>query len=484
MATIADLKVAFSADTKKLQDGIKNAGQTVKNSGKHIETAFGAKGTQAIGSTTSAVINFNRVIQDAPYGLIGIANNIDPLVQSFQGLKASTGSTMGALKSLLTSAFTGPGALITVTSLATTGLLLLSRRMSGAGEAGKKAKAGVEAFTGALEDQIKAINALAYGDSTQDQLKAAENQKRIYESSLAELEKMRDVNQEIDFKTAIAGGNTTALLMAGINKLFGTSINQEEQQKIVTDAINGIKEKILETEGKILGLRLTDNSELNKTLSLEERRLTIAKALEDITGKKTRREQEATQIKVEPLLKNFGGESLKKFLVDNYKVTEEKFVPALEKVNTQFGNITARQAAMIPFQEKLNNQFMSFMEIGTMASNILVSGFANLVQSGQDFADVLKNIGRMLASTALQIALKAFLTGGLGFAGDGFFGKQGGLLGTLGGILFPGASASGMALMNPVPALNGQNITVGGQFVLKGTDLVGSITKTQNSVLR
>ena len=203
-----------------------------------------------------------------------------------------------------------------------------------------------------------------------------------------------------------------------------------------------------------------------------------------ITGKQTTKEQDAFRVALPKGFEALKENELKKFFVDNYRVTEEKFVPALEKVNTQFGNLTARQAAMIPFQEKLNNQFMAFMEIGEMTSNILVSGFANLVQSGQDFADVLKNIGRMLASTALQIALKAFLTGGLGFAGGGFFGKQGGLLGTLGGILFPGANASGMALMNPVPALNGQNITVGGQFVLKGTDLVGSITKTQNSVLR
>ena len=45
------------------------------------------------GQATQALTNFSRVVQDAPFGIIGVANNIDPLIQSFTALKASTGST-------------------------------------------------------------------------------------------------------------------------------------------------------------------------------------------------------------------------------------------------------------------------------------------------------------------------------------------------------------------------------------------------------
>jgi len=56
---------------------------------------------------TQSLINLSRVAQDAPYGFIGIANNINPLLESFQRLKASTGTTGGAMQALK-SALIGP----------------------------------------------------------------------------------------------------------------------------------------------------------------------------------------------------------------------------------------------------------------------------------------------------------------------------------------------------------------------------------------
>lgn len=46
---------------------------------------------------TFALTNLSRVAQDMPYGFLGIANNLNPLLESFQRLKATTGSTSGAL---------------------------------------------------------------------------------------------------------------------------------------------------------------------------------------------------------------------------------------------------------------------------------------------------------------------------------------------------------------------------------------------------
>ena len=47
-----------------------------------------------------ALTNLGRVAQDAPFGFIGIQNNLNPLLESFQRLKTETGSTGGALKAL------------------------------------------------------------------------------------------------------------------------------------------------------------------------------------------------------------------------------------------------------------------------------------------------------------------------------------------------------------------------------------------------
>jgi hypothetical protein len=55
---------------------------------------------QSSGAATNALTNLSRVAQDAPYGFIGIANNLNPLVESFQRLQKETGSTSAAFKAM------------------------------------------------------------------------------------------------------------------------------------------------------------------------------------------------------------------------------------------------------------------------------------------------------------------------------------------------------------------------------------------------
>jgi hypothetical protein len=76
----------------------------------------------AAGGTNTTLINFGRVVQDAPFGIIGIANNIDPLVLSFQNLKRETGSTGGAFKALL-AGLTGPAGIAIGISAVTSALI-------------------------------------------------------------------------------------------------------------------------------------------------------------------------------------------------------------------------------------------------------------------------------------------------------------------------------------------------------------------------
>jgi hypothetical protein len=61
-------------------------------------------------SAAFALTNLGRVAQDAPFGFIGIQNNLNPLLESFARLKAETGSTGAALKAL-GSSLIGPAGL-------------------------------------------------------------------------------------------------------------------------------------------------------------------------------------------------------------------------------------------------------------------------------------------------------------------------------------------------------------------------------------
>jgi hypothetical protein len=94
--------------------------------------------TSSTGQATVAMVNLGRVLQDAPFGFIGIANNLNPLLESFQRLKLETGSTGGAIKALTSSLAGGGGlglalsAVTAIMSFASLGASAWTRGMSGA----------------------------------------------------------------------------------------------------------------------------------------------------------------------------------------------------------------------------------------------------------------------------------------------------------------------------------------------------------------
>ena len=76
-----------------------------------------------IGDASQSLINFSRIAQDAPYGIMGIANNLNPMVESFQRLSKTEGGTKNALKAMV-AGLSGPAgvgvAIGVVSSLAIT----------------------------------------------------------------------------------------------------------------------------------------------------------------------------------------------------------------------------------------------------------------------------------------------------------------------------------------------------------------------------
>lgn len=95
-----------STGLKNTTDALKTTATEAKKTGDALKSNLNAGAAQAGQSIT----NLSRIAQDAPFGFIGIANNINPLVESFGRLKAETGSTGGALKALV-SGLSGPAGL-------------------------------------------------------------------------------------------------------------------------------------------------------------------------------------------------------------------------------------------------------------------------------------------------------------------------------------------------------------------------------------
>jgi hypothetical protein len=90
------------------------------------------------GRSTQTLQDMGRIIQDMPYGIMGIGNNIQPLVESFGRLKAETGSAGGAIQALI-AGVGGPAGLAmigipVITSLAVVFAGPLMKAIAGASE--------------------------------------------------------------------------------------------------------------------------------------------------------------------------------------------------------------------------------------------------------------------------------------------------------------------------------------------------------------
>jgi hypothetical protein len=113
---------------------------------------------KAVGGTNQTLTNFGRVVQDAPFGIIGIANNIDPLIESFGRLRKETGSGKEAFKAL-GGALLGPAGIAVGISAATSALIAfgpeISAAIAGVNKFGLKQR---EAAGEAAEAYSKAIS--------------------------------------------------------------------------------------------------------------------------------------------------------------------------------------------------------------------------------------------------------------------------------------------------------------------------------------
>src|SRR5690348_10634621 len=136
---MADLKITVGADVSNAKQGIdsltESLGKTAVAANK-VDSSL-SKSVTGINQAGNALQNLGRVAQDAPFGFIGIQNNLNPLLESFQRLRAEAGSNVGALKAL-GSSLVGAGGLGLALSVVSSGILLYQKYFSDATETTKK----------------------------------------------------------------------------------------------------------------------------------------------------------------------------------------------------------------------------------------------------------------------------------------------------------------------------------------------------------
>lgn len=246
----------INAQIKDAKNNLNQLRTTVKDTGATIGGQF----KQQTANGSNALLQFSRIAQDAPFGIIGIGNNLTATAEAFGALRNQTGSTGGALKALGAS-LAGSGGILLGVSLLTTGLTLLSQSglsvsdvfsmMSGSFDKAKKSLDDVQAQaikgSGAEIAELKALVSASSNVSLsmEDRLIAVNKLQETYPSYFGNLSKEKILNGEVADTTRqltdaiIAKARATAFAQKiGENeaKIFEL---QQKGQRLVQDFSKG-----------------------------------------------------------------------------------------------------------------------------------------------------------------------------------------------------------------------------------------------------
>jgi len=528
-----------------------------------------------IGDASQSLINFSRIAQDAPYGIMGIANNLNPMVESFQRLAATEGGTKKALQAMV-AGLAGPAgigvAIGIVSSLAVTFSKQISEFFKGpTGELEKFRdelnKVAQEIYKLIGQEQTKRtkgillVELITGGNKTQQQ-EALKELKKLYGDSKAIQDAKLGadkafyttlVNQAAIQSGAVATEKNNA---AQLDKLYAEQIQNEQKR-------NAELQKLDKGEGlgffkagkgayqkRIDELKLEVNTqydilgkEIEKNIANLEAR--TFKALQNITllpsPDKIVKPKKEPKIKSPVKLISDGVydaslETQAREQLSNLEI-QNKFPEAARNVGVGGGSIFGM------FDENLNgkirttkNELTDFlrqtkegfaqanMEANQFASQ-MASGVTNSLQSAFDALMKGENVFEALSNSVLQFAadlgfaiiraqLLAYIQAGLAVSGTGLAGAAAGgsgILNVLMNLLGLGVTKNAKGGITNGPslgligeagpeaimplsklssflntsfnagAMSGSSAGSGGQFVLRGQDLLLAVNRSQKA---
>ena len=353
-----------------------------------------------------ALMNLGRVVQDAPYGFIGIANNINPLLESFQRLQKDSGGVGGALKSMASS-LAGPAGIGIAISVVTSAIVYFSSHTS-------KAEEAINKLTKANEDHKKALNEII-GTYAAEQVKVDVIIAQIKTETLTRGQRTEAIKQLQQiapqyFATLDAEKASIEKLDTAYNKFTNSILNsiavrlKEKELTDITEKILKLKEKGLDVgeqeiviNGKLTKVnksRMQDQTDINKGLNAYQQfqkgviGLTIAEQdeLDNLIL--------AQKKLIEIVAKNKGAETFDKVTkaAKDSKKEIETIPGILKKLNEDMRD---QQAISIAFDKSTLPEQMKLVEsaITKLISDFNLSPDSNIIMGLK--ADVTKVPGQL-----------------------------------------------------------------------------------------
>ena len=580
MAEIIDLDINIGANTTDLQSSLQKAENLLSqfesalkkatNVGeinylntqiKNLNTSISGIKTQMQGiarptaDATNALGNLSRVAQDAPYGFMGIANNLNPLLESFQRLQKESGSSAKALGAMV-AGLTGPAgigiALGVVSSLVVAFgddiSNFVTEKMQGLGETFK------------IESDLISSSSDAYVKATTD-IDSLRNSFTLFQQGIITKEKfLKQFNSTLG--DTIANTNDLATAEKFLTDYADTYIDMTFKKAIAQEASAQAAKKMLELEiskakpltpstGSVLSaifgnpamigveaakskLALQEGlqgqidilKDLRKKYDTEagqlQQSLTNTFGAADVAPKKPKKDKTLSYEKASSLIKDINKSN--DILAPLEKAPEDTYFKDLEKQHTEFSkwqtgwlkmtekNVKESYEQQQKDLEELNKSYEKFATTISESVTNSLFGMWDAMKSGESatqalaemFGKLLRQMAEMVIKAAIFAGIMSLISGGAAGGGVSFMGAFTKVLG------FPKLADGGvttgptMAMIGEgneneavlplsklgsmlnrsfsAGSMSGGGMGQGGQFVLKGNDLVLALNRANNSL--
>jgi hypothetical protein len=574
----------FQSEIKKTTDTgrIAELSQSIETTKQKIAglNAEINKSPKKFGDATNALGNLSRVAQDAPYGFIGIANNLNPLLESFQRLSKTEGGTKKALGAMA-AGLTGPAgigiALSVVSSLlvafgddiglfidkATGGSAALreySNAFSGAKSAFTDAYVEVEKVNSAFDqfhngtiskkdalDQYNSTLGKVYG-TTKDIAEAEKLfidnkdnyvQAALYRAAgqLALKKAAEEAFKQLEAQNAPQNANKASLFMGeglgafALSKLTGgpaitfTDVigsqaiaKKAKEQEGVFQSIFKQFQDLANEQDKLASHSKTFGQEIDKSDPFKEYSANLKYELQNTLNDMEKYRKAFEKLDLKPILTVYDPEQDKK---------DEKRKQYFNKKNKELLDETKKSGHLGDFLEKdarkkaenyaiedkklkeLTESYENFanMLAGSVTNGLMsifdamAAGESPLEAVGQMFANIARNIAAAVIQAAIfEAILSQFPELKAIFAASGalqsaFGGKKLAAGGITNGASIAMIGEAGPEAVLPLSKLNtfmqtsfnagamsgASGGSSGGQFVLRGQDLLVAINRTQKT---
>jgi hypothetical protein len=524
-----------------------------------------------IGDASQSLINFSRIAQDAPYGIMGIANNLNPMVESFQRLAKTEGGTKKALSAMI-DGLSGPAGLGVVIGIVSSLAVVFQKQIS-------------EAFTGSadkvkeLRDELKKLNDDIYkitGAAQTSQILGGTLANIISDKSidtntrknaLKELKKQYSENKEIQDLDVKNLDTYTASYLNSINNLAAVQKDAIGKEKNYIDALsaaNAAYKKLIDERDKLKDQQLATTKQLEMGVTTESLRAKIdaqyVKPLKEATEKIKNANDALTRTITDVLKFNTPDKVIKVKKEKKIKSPVEQIsdgvydasletqareqlskTPFVSKIpeaanigtGTLFGMFDENLNGKIRTTKNELSDFLKQTKEGFAQANMEANQFANQMASGvtnslQSAFDALmkgENVFEALSNSVLQFAadlgfaiikaqLLAYIQAGLAVSGTGLAGAAaggGGIMNLLMNLLGLGVTKNAVGGITNGPslgligeagpeaimplsklssflntsfnagAMSGSSAGSGGQFVLRGQDLLLAVNRSQKA---